>query len=136
MASTMEDEVFATVSIILLCTAMKLLKKRKVFLDSGQCPVSCIFLFFFFFFFLTIYYNGEFKKKIEINEPIRNKNCLRRPCLLTDRNEMSNLYRGPAIDASYQVSIHLAKRVDKHGRHMPFLFLIGRFLKIFFSVTA
>jgi hypothetical protein len=24
-----------------------------------------------------------------------------------DRDEMSNLYRGPAIDASYQVSIHL-----------------------------
>ena len=24
---------------------------------------------------------------------------------------MSNLYRGPAIDASYQVSIHLAKRI-------------------------
>jgi hypothetical protein len=23
---------------------------------------------------------------------------------------MSNLYRGPAIDASYQVSVHLAKR--------------------------
>ena len=27
--------------------------------------------------------------------------------LLTDRDEMSNLYRGPSIDASYQVSIHL-----------------------------
>jgi hypothetical protein len=43
------------------------------------------------------------------NEPIRNKNCLWRPCLLTDRDEMSNLYRGPSIDASYQVSGHLAK---------------------------
>jgi hypothetical protein len=43
------------------------------------------------------------------NEPIRNKNCLWRPCLLTDRDEMSNLYRGPSIDASYQVSVHLAK---------------------------
>ena len=28
--------------------------------------------------------------------------------LLTDRNEMSNLYRGPSIDVSYQVSVHLA----------------------------
>jgi hypothetical protein len=27
-----------------------------------------------------------------------------------DQNEMSNLYRGPSIDASYQVSVHLAKR--------------------------
>jgi hypothetical protein len=26
------------------------------------------------------------------------------------KNEMSNLYRGPPIDASYQVSYHLAKR--------------------------
>jgi hypothetical protein len=25
-------------------------------------------------------------------------------------NEMSNLYRGPSIDAFYQVSVHLAKR--------------------------
>ena len=30
--------------------------------------------------------------------------------MLTDRDEMSNLYRGPSIDASYQVSIHLAKQ--------------------------
>jgi hypothetical protein len=26
-----------------------------------------------------------------------------------DQDEMSNLYRGPSIDASYQVSVHLAK---------------------------
>jgi hypothetical protein len=31
------------------------------------------------------------------------------PCLLTDRVEMSNLYRGPSIDASYQVSVHLVE---------------------------
>ena len=43
------------------------------------------------------------------NQPIRNNNCLWRPCLLTDRDEMSILYRGPAIDASYQVSLHLAE---------------------------
>jgi hypothetical protein len=30
--------------------------------------------------------------------------------MLTDRDEISNLYRGPSIDASYQVSVHLAKR--------------------------
>jgi len=29
--------------------------------------------------------------------------------LLTDQDEMSNLYRGPSIDASYQVSVHFAK---------------------------
>ena len=43
------------------------------------------------------------------NWPIRNKNCLWRPWLLMDRDEMSNLYRGPSIDASYQVSVHLAE---------------------------
>jgi hypothetical protein len=43
------------------------------------------------------------------NRPIRNKNCLWRPCLLMDRDEMSNLYRGPSIDASYQISVHLAE---------------------------
>jgi hypothetical protein len=37
------------------------------------------------------------------------KNCLWQPCLLTDRDEISNLYKGPSIDASYQVSIHLVK---------------------------
>ena len=47
------------------------------------------------------------------NQPIRNKNGLWRPCLLMDRDEMSNLYRGPSIDASYQVSVHLAKRFQR-----------------------
>ena len=48
------------------------------------------------------------EEKILKNRPIRNKNCLWRPCLLMDRNEISNLYRGPSIDASYQVSDQLA----------------------------
>jgi len=29
--------------------------------------------------------------------------------LLTDQDEINNLYRGPPIDAIYQVSVHLAK---------------------------
>jgi hypothetical protein len=47
------------------------------------------------------------------NHPIRNKNCLWWPCLLTDRDEMSNRNRGLSIDASYQVSVHLAKRFQR-----------------------
>jgi hypothetical protein len=47
------------------------------------------------------------------NQPIRNKSRLWRPCLLTDRDEMSNLYRGPSIDASYQFSVHFAKRFQR-----------------------
>ena len=43
------------------------------------------------------------------NQPIRNKNCLWRPCLLTDQNGMSNSHRGPSTDASYQVSVYLTK---------------------------
>jgi hypothetical protein len=31
--------------------------------------------------------------------------------LLTD--EISNVYRGPSIDASYQVSVHLAKQLQR-----------------------
>ena len=37
------------------------------------------------------------------NRPIRNKNCLWWPCLLTNRDEMSHCHKGPSIDASYQV---------------------------------
>ena len=102
--------------------------------------------------------------------PIRNKNCLWWPCLLTDQdkmcnlhrgparcflpcsgsfgqalrgedfqklanrkqelsvaamfvngsNQMSNLYRGPSIDASYQVLAHLAKRFQRRfSRNRP-----------------
>jgi hypothetical protein len=51
---------------------------------------------------------GELK-----NQPIRNKNDLWWPCLLTDRDGLSILYRGPSIDASCQVSDHLAKRFQR-----------------------
>jgi len=46
-------------------------------------------------------------------QPIRNKNCLWWPCFLSNRDEMSNVYKGPSIDASYQVSVHLAKRFQR-----------------------
>jgi hypothetical protein len=42
------------------------------------------------------------------NRSIRNKNCLWWPILLTDQEEMSNRYKGPFIDAFYQVLVHLA----------------------------
>ena len=49
------------------------------------------------------------EEKLFKNRPIRKKNCLWWPCLLMDRSKMSNLYKGPSIDASYQVSVHLAE---------------------------
>ena len=47
------------------------------------------------------------------NQPIKNKNGLWRPCLLMDRDEISNLYRESSIDTSYQVSVHLAKQFKR-----------------------
>jgi hypothetical protein len=58
------------------------------------------------------------------NQPIKNKNGLWRPCLLTDRDEINNLYRGPSLNSSYQVSVHLAKQFQRR-----------RFLKIGQSET-
>ena len=55
-------------------------------------------------------FRGEDFKK---NQPIRNKNCLWRPCLLMDRDKISNLYRGLSIDAIYQISFHLGKRFQR-----------------------
>ena len=37
------------------------------------------------------------------------KTCLWWPCLLMDRDKLSNLYREPSINASYQVSVHMAE---------------------------
>jgi hypothetical protein len=53
------------------------------------------------------------EEKIFKNQPIINKNCLWWPCLLMDRDEVSNLYRGPSIDAFYQVSVQLAEGVSE-----------------------
>ena len=50
------------------------------------------------------------------NWPIRNKICMWWPCLLTDRDEMSNLHRGHSIDASYQISV-VAMFVNRLGRN-------------------
>ena len=47
------------------------------------------------------------------NRPIRNKNCLWWPCLLMNRDEISNLYRGPYNDASYQISVYLGKQFQR-----------------------
>ena len=58
---------------------------------------------------ISVHLDKWFQRRFFRNKPIRNKNCLWRPGLLMDQDNMSNLYRGPSIDASYQVSLHLAK---------------------------
>ena len=50
------------------------------------------------------------EEKIFKNRPIRNNNCLWRPCLLImNWDEICNLNRRPSIDAFYQVTVHLAE---------------------------
>ena len=62
---------------------------------------------------ISIHLAKRLQRRCFRNQPIRNKNCLWRPCLLTDRDDMSSLYRGPSIDASYQVSVRFAKRFQR-----------------------
>ena len=63
--------------------------------------------------FQFIWESGFREEDFFRNQPIRNKNGLWWPCLLTDRDEMSNLNRGSSIDASYQVSVHLATQFQR-----------------------
>jgi hypothetical protein len=62
----------------------------------------------------SVYLAKRFQKRWFFrNRPIRNKNCLWRPCLLKDRDEMSNHYRGPSKAASCQGSVYLVKRFQR-----------------------
>ena len=91
---------------------------QKRFLEIGQpqtkLPVTAIFVIklirnvqslerTFHKCFLTSF--GSFgqavsEEKIFKNRPIKNRNCLSRPWLFTDQDEMCNLYRGPSTDTS------------------------------------
>jgi hypothetical protein len=62
---------------------------------------------------ISIHLVKRLQRRFFRNQPIRNKNCLWRPCLITDQDEISNRYRGPSKDASYQVSIHLAMQFQR-----------------------
>ena len=63
------------------------------------------------FYQISVHLGKRFQRRIFLrNQPIRNKNWLWWPCLITDRVEMSNLYRGHSIDAYHQVSVQLAKQ--------------------------
>ena len=53
------------------------------------------------------------EEKIFKNRPIRYKNCLWWPCLLTDQNDISNRNSGLSIDASCQVSVHLTNQFQR-----------------------
>ena len=81
------------------------------------------------YFTISVHLTSELLKQVSVhmakqfqrrrffrNRPIRNKNCMWWPCLLTDRDEMSKLHRGHSIDASYQVSV-VAMLANRSGRN-------------------
>ena len=77
----------------------------EAYLSVIQFIANCILLISIFKLELSPFpqKNNKFK------HTIINMNFLWRPCVPMDPDEMSNLYRGPSIDASYQLSVHLAQ---------------------------
>jgi hypothetical protein len=81
---------------------------------------------------ISVHFSTRFQKRFFRNRPIRNKNCLWWPCLLTDLDEMSILYRGPNhLQSALRVAprclwasagLILILSIEKY----KFLFLIGR----------
>ena len=53
------------------------------------------------------------RRRFLMYQPIRNKNRPWQPCFLSDRDEMRKFYKGPSIDAPYQILFHLAKRFQR-----------------------
>ena len=58
-----------------------------------------------------------FQRRFFLEIEVRNKNCLWQLCLLTDRDETSNINRVPSRAASYQVSVPLAKCFQRRRFH-------------------
>jgi hypothetical protein len=58
----------------------------------------------------VLYRDCSFRFDPLTNMAATGNSCL---CLLMDRDKISILYSEPSIDASYQVSIHLAKRFQR-----------------------
>ena len=51
------------------------------------------------------------------NQPIRNKNCLWRPCLLMDRDEMSNRNGGLSSPLKLYLPWHRKLKIEPHEPH-------------------
>jgi hypothetical protein len=52
-------------------------------------------------------------RAVLVSDWLRKKNCSWQPYLLAKRNETKKFYRGPYIDASCQVWLHLAKQFQR-----------------------
>jgi hypothetical protein len=78
--------------------------------NTGRiCPQISVFALIFIW--PSSFRGEDFQKSTN-----RNKNCLWWPCFLTNRAEIIkyiNLYTGLSIDPLYQVTVHLAKRIQR-----------------------
>jgi hypothetical protein len=65
---------------------------------------------------VSVHMAKQLKRRFVRNRPIRNKNWMWWSCLLTDRDELSNLHRGHSRDDSYQISV-VAMFINQSGRN-------------------
>jgi hypothetical protein len=65
-------------------------------------PLVCIYRQLYMLIGIIVYF-CVYRRRFFRYRPIRNKNCLWWPWLLTDRDEMSNLHRGHSIYSSCHV---------------------------------
>ena len=66
------------------------------------------------------------------NQPIRNKNCLWWPCLLMDREEMSNCNRGLSIGSTGTIlekDAYFPSLMDRHTSRLIFFKMIRYLIK-------
>jgi hypothetical protein len=103
-------------------SVLSFLKAQWKVSDTDSAHWACIVILFLL---AGVLYVNHWYKKIFRNQPTRNNNCLWQPCLLTDRDEISILYK----NCLWQPCL-LTNRGD-----MSNLFLIDRFLKIFSETT-
>ena len=102
----LESQLAESVSLIFHSTLRKLKTEPSIHVDAS--------------YQVSVHMAKQFqRRRFFRNRPIRNKNCMWWPCLLTDRDEMSNLHREHSIDASYQVSV-VAMFANRSGRKEQF----------------
>jgi hypothetical protein len=82
----------------------------------------------FFFLIVQLKKSSPLKPPFQMNRnlvgSIYGRSSVKIAHFVTNRDGMSNLHRGPSIDASYQVSDHLAKQFQR------------RFLKICIEINT
>jgi hypothetical protein len=138
-----------TQTSLLLSPSDGLASFLKTTLANGVKVVKKVITGKFRFHFIAIHALGCFRNfsctpvptKITLKSPHPRETCLWRPCLLMDRDEMSNHYRGPPttndgrqavpeMRASPKFFFWASKKLvtNKHGRHRQFMFMIVCFL--------